>query len=423
MSLAATSWALELGGTPAAAFCALLLAFCPLWFSNAALVTTDAGAALFFFAGFRLLAAAPRSLVRWLAAGACFGLSMTSKLNMVVAPPLAAAAWLLEPMPAAERRREWPGLLALAAGAFAVICACYHGHPRIFVERTLFTLSGLRESRPSFLWGRHSSAGWLWYFPFALAVKTPIPILLAAAAGLAETAVLTPRRQRSWLLLAPAAYFAAACVSKTQIGCRHLLPIFPFLLIFGGLAAARAWKRGGRARAATLALAAWLVGGVLRAGPDYLAYFNEAAGGPENGWTLLADSNVDWGQALKPLAAELARRGNPTVYLCYFGAGSPTYYGVRYVPVGDVVDVFAEGRRARPEPGAPILLAVSSTNLQAVYYADKSVFDWLKTRRPDFVAGHSILVYDLTRDEDGRRRLEALIAPGGALGSAVITTM
>jgi len=33
--------------------------------------------------------------------------------------------------------------------------------------------------------------------------------------------------------------------------------------------------------------------------PHYLAYFNELAGGPANGFKELADSNLDWGQDLR----------------------------------------------------------------------------------------------------------------------------
>lgn len=35
--------------------------------------------------------------------------------------------------------------------------------------------------------------------------------------------------------------------------------------------------------------------------PHYLAYFNELAGGPRNGYQSLVDSNLDWGQDLKEL--------------------------------------------------------------------------------------------------------------------------
>ncbi len=423
LALTALSWAMELGGAPAAAFCALLLAFCPIWISNASLVTTDAGTAFFYFALFRLLASSPRSIGRRLTAGICIGLAMASKLNMIVALPIAFAAWWLEPMSAAERRAQRPGLLVALAAAFATVAVLYHGRIEVYFPRMRDTLFSLTQSRRSFLWGRYSTTGWLWYFPFALAVKSPVPFLVAAAAGLGLVRRIIPARQRSWLLVAPAAYFAAACAAKTQIGVRHVLPVVPFLLVLGGCAAGAAWRRGGAVRTFALALSAWLAVGVLRAGPDYLAYFNEFAGGPDGGRALLAESNIDWGQALKPLAAELKRRGNPVVHLCYFGAASPTYYGVRYRPVGQVVDVLDDGRRPDAAPGAPYLLAVSETNLQSVYYDDKTVFDWLRNRRPDFVAGHSIFLYDLTGDPDGRRRVEALTAPGGKLGASVTSTL
>jgi len=55
-----------------------------------------------------------------------------------------------------------------------------------------------------------------------------------------------------------------------------------------------------------------------------------------------------------------------------------------------------------------VLLAVSATNLQGTYYPDKETFTWLKTRKPVFVAGYSIFIYDLTSDKDGLARLAAL---------------
>jgi len=40
----------------------------------------------------------------------------------------------------------------------------------------------------------------------------------------------------------------------------------------------------------------------LRVYPHQLAYFNEAAGGPENGWKHLLHSNLDWGQDFQLLS-------------------------------------------------------------------------------------------------------------------------
>jgi hypothetical protein len=46
-----------------------------------------------------------------------------------------------------------------------------------------------------------------------------------------------------------------------------------------------------------------------RACPDFIAYFNELAGGPQNGYRWLADSNLDWGQNATRVQAYARERG------------------------------------------------------------------------------------------------------------------
>lgn len=52
------------------------------------------------------------------------------------------------------------------------------------------------------------------------------------------------------------------------------------------------------------------IANTLRVYPHQLAYFNEAAGGPENGYRHLLGSNVDWGQDLYYLQEWLAARSS-----------------------------------------------------------------------------------------------------------------
>ncbi len=75
-------------------------------------------------------------------------------------------------------------------------------------------------------------------------------------------------------------------------------------------------------------LALWYAAGTLRNHPHHLAYFNEIAGGPANGYRHLVDSNLDWGQDLKRLAAWATRAGSPPLKLSYFGSADPAYYGL-----------------------------------------------------------------------------------------------
>ena len=65
---------------------------------------------------------------------------------------------------------------------------------------------------------------------------------------------------------------------------------------------------------------------MLRVHPNYLAYFNEAAGGPSRGWRWLVDSNIDWGQDLPLLAKWQREHPDRPVHLKYFGTVEPELY-------------------------------------------------------------------------------------------------
>ena len=420
LSMAILAWSRR-SGLASMAAAALLCAFCPPLFSNAALVTTDAAPTLLYFLTFFLASIRPGRWWAWLCAGAALGLALASKFDMIALPVFLAAALLTEARVTKRSPLGARDTLLLVLAAVLALTAVYGGKgTSLYWEGLTHLLSLLGEGRSSFLAGRYSTQGSIFYFPVALAIKTPLPLLLAAALGLVLR-LRRPDAEGAWLVFPAAALFVAACASKTQIGYRHILPIYPFLIVLSGQGAAWLWDRPHWGRALALALGVWLVAGVARVYPDYLAYFNELGGGPDNGYHWLADSNLDWGQGLKELGAELGRRGSPPVYLSYFGVADPSYYGIRYVPVGFVTGVQRRDGLADPRLGAPMLLAVSATNLQAVYYADKSVFSWLRDRKPIFIAGHSIFLYDLTEDDESRRRLAGLIAAsevpsGAALG-------
>lgn len=218
------------------------------------------------------------------------------------------------------------------------------------------------QGRWAFLNGEYSNTGWRSFFPYAFAVKTTLPmfgVLLLALAAFFAPPNGTPRRLFDgiyattplWALLV--IYWGFAITSKLNIGHRHLLPIYPALMILAGgagcwidrlLAARRAARAGGTTpliatRSPIILgglltlLLAWHAGVSLFIRPHYLAYFNELVG-PSNGYRHLVDSSLDWGQDLPGLKTWLDERGlsgpNKTdpVYLSYFGAGRPGYYQI-----------------------------------------------------------------------------------------------
>ena len=79
-----------------------------------------------------------------------------------------------------------------------------------------------------------------------------------------------------------------------------------------------------------LILAGWYVFSAARAYPDYLPYFNELVGGPNNGYKYLDDSNIDWGYDLKRLARYQEK--NPDLKVLYtwdIFTGASQLYGIK----------------------------------------------------------------------------------------------
>ncbi len=193
-----------------------------------------------------------------------------------------------------------------------------------------FLLHG-SSGHPSFLLGVPRNRGWWYYFPVALLVKTPLPLLLITVLGIA----VAVRRVRGdgWQQAAPiaaaASILAVSMAVRVDLGVRLILPIYPLLAITGAQAAAELWRHRDRAveRAVVVAIAAWAVLIPLRAYPDYLPYFNLLAGDhPEH---VLVDSNLDWGQGLYRLRDTLVARGiHDSVFVAYFGTADLSAAGV-----------------------------------------------------------------------------------------------
>jgi hypothetical protein len=241
--------------------------------------------------------------------------------------------------------------------------------------------------------------------------KTPLATLAALAAAASGALWLALRRgpapdgaapgawETVWLagcLLLPAALTLGLAVrSSLDIGLRHVLPAYPPLFLAAGWAFSAALARARRAAlAAGALLAAGLAAESVAAAPDYLAFFNAAAGGSRGGVRHLGDSNLDWGQDLPLLAAWQARHPEEPLYLAYFGLVDPAFYGIRYrnLPGGYP---FGETPSLPGEDGA--VVAISATKLQCLYLGEDLApfFRRFGRSRPTEVLGGTIYVYDL----------------------------
>ena len=251
------------------------------------------------------------------------------------------------------------------------------------------------ESRPAFLLGEYSETGWWYYFPVTFFLKTPVPLLILSGAALARLTRQRGKWRLEGFVWVPVLFFFAITLTRNiNIGHRHLLPIYPFLFVAAGRVAGRLWSSPRRLGPAMLAgLAAWYAAGTLGVHPHYLAYFNELAGGPRNGYRHLVDSNLDWGQGLKALKRWMDGAGVARVKLCYFGTADPLYHGVggERLPGYQPPPPSTVVREVRPGD----IVAVSATHLQGVYLdpAMRPLMERLRARRPVAVPGYSIFVY------------------------------
>jgi hypothetical protein len=339
--LVVCGWSWYALGKPIAVVATGLFTLLPTVLADGGLATTDmalgANVAAAFFA--TLLWAERPAWLRALLLGLFTGLACLSKFPALGYLPcagcLALASYLVVRWPG------WLGLwrlakqraatLALAAATTALlIWAGYWFSVGQFTSHWFFfgrvfgaplpapeffdgirvALHHNRQGHWAFLLGECRRTGWWYYFPVALAVKTPIAFLILLALG---TFVCLRERARPvhlMLLAFSLGILLPAMRSRIDIGIRHVEPIYISFAIISALGFKQLlqWGRTGAKSALTAGvLVAWMaISGAARH-PDYLAYFNEFAGrNPEN---ILVDSNYDWRQDLKLLAKRLHELG------------------------------------------------------------------------------------------------------------------
>ncbi|HUB26762.1 MAG TPA: hypothetical protein VL992_15155 [Tepidisphaeraceae bacterium] len=281
----------------------------------------------------------------------------------------------------------------------------YHLLPQAWIDGFIRTQGG-SESRLCFLAGQFYNVGKWDYFPLAAFFKSPLATILAVvlAAWIGLGAVRrgllrdSSRRWSALCLLIPAgAYAMVAITSNVNIGLRHFFPVYPFVFIGVGLAVDRIWRAGAAGRVVVLLLGLGLAVETAAAYPNYIDFFGIASGGPSAGYSLLSDSNLDWGQDLPLLAAWQRAHPDTPLYLDYFGSCDPAAYGIRYVNL-------EKGYEFGPppqEPDRPGVVAVSATNLHLLnaYDPPPHWFRLIKGHTPEAILGGSIDLFRLDQTE------------------------
>ncbi len=406
---------------PLAALAALLLfVFDPNVLAHGTLVSTDLGSACFLFASvyaFYLYCENP-GIARFGIAGLAVGLALVSKFTGVLAAPmlllLVVAEALLTRSAAVFGKR-----LAACVGMLAcgwVVIWCFYGfriaaapegrqlspalqpyiqsmpNPRNAAELALVARSHLLPD--AYIWGLANTKKTEWeytsyffgkvyrhgpwqYFPAAFLIKSTLPllILLGVLPLLWFRSGARRARELCFLLIPVAVYFAVVTSSHFDIGARHLLPIYPFLYVLVSAGVANAFRRKGVWAVGVGALLAWQITTSLRVAPAYMAYGNEAWGGPLEVHHYLSDANVDWGQQLKAVKQYLDQNHITNCWFVYFpdGAVQPADYGVncRRLPTANNISWMSLPMVVPPVIDGTVL--ISDSDLEGIEFGDGSL--------------------------------------------------
>jgi len=238
--------------------------------------------------------------------------------------------------------------------------------PRAYSHGYLYVKKHLSK-RISFMNGKKSNSGFLSFFPYAFAVKTPLPLIFFLLAS-----ILYAIKKRSIPYnFIPFAIFAIlfsffALFSGINIGHRHLLPLYPIFFIFCSYFAYG--KISFFRKIFILVCSLFFALETLTIMPDYLAYFNQIAGGPKNAYKKLVDSSLDWGQdlkKLKKLSDSIPEEKN--FYISYFGTASINSYGLqKFISLPS----YFTQENFYIHNLKPGLYCISATMLHLLYYQD-----------------------------------------------------
>ena len=275
--------------------------------------------------------------------------------------------------------------------------------PTDYVLGVFWQLWHSGEGHQAGLMGMYSMKGWWYYFPVAFTLKTTIPFLLLSLASLVWATYKTiwkGERHLLMLLVPFAIYTIFVMLSPINIGVRYYLPAYTFLFILGGALLDRLLrKKAGLGRigfVAAVVLVGWISIEALRTYPHYMSYMNQLASQRPH-WWYLSDSNVEWGDDIKDVAAYLRARGETRVRSAVLGGfmlldhhGIENIELIRNVPV-DLPEtrytaIGASFLNGSTVPGQ--IHGVVLTEQERVNY-----FDSYRHRTPEAVFGGSIYLY------------------------------
>jgi len=357
-------WANKLYGKKAGIFTAFLILFFPNILAHGHLINTDLGLTLFFLVAvyfWEKFLKVPNFL-NGVLSGLFLGLVLASKYTGIIIIPifiiLAIIKMILEKN-WANWLKYFVGFIASGLIAYLIILAIYGFSlqappiitqglgaeinayanytapntfdtfypsirsfliPADFFKGLVMVLIHAGGGHSSYLLGHTSGTGWWYYFPVAIFFKTPISVFILLILSIIFFRKIKAKNifDEYLLIIPPVVFLLFAMASKADLGIRHILPIFPFIFIFIAKTINLVdFKKWGWTAIGLILLIGWYLFSTLMSFPNYLAYFNEFAGGSKGGYKILTDSNLDWGQDVFRIKDYIDKNNIQKPYMVY----------------------------------------------------------------------------------------------------------
>ena len=445
----------EMFGTAAGLVAMTLVVFEPTLLTNGPFVTTDATVSCMFLAGIYSLyrwVKAP-SLLRLLIVGLACGLALAAKHSAILLLPMmivllagelvvrcvslrrSTSGLALLRTCGLQALKLFGGLAAISVLAILVLWAFYgfryaarpaglHLDPdlaasaqglkpieaqgiRFFAryhllpESYLYGLADVRQmgnGMPTYIFGKVYGHGVWFYFPVAMAIKLTLGMF--GLLGIAAAALLTGRlrltREIYYLVVPTAIYLVVVIASPLNIGIRHILPALAFLILLAAGGACAMARNSKKMRYAVAALVAAHCISSLMVFPIYMAYANEAWGGPSQTYRYLTDSNTDWGQQLIAVKTYVDQHNIHECWFAYFVSPFilPSDYGIpcKLLPTADTGWAGME-IEVPPVVHGPVFISYSDLN--SYEFGSEKLNPYLDfiARKPDAVIQNGVAVY------------------------------
>ena len=383
LALAVFAAGREMFGPEAGLLAIALFCLEPMLLANGGLITTDMTLSCLLFASvyaFYRYFKRP-TMLRLLVCSAAAGLTLVAKQSGVFVLPILAAVAIVMFQTRTPEERDRSAKSTIARLAFALACIAivsygvlwftygFHYAARVSGPPMLPTLNAYIAAIPNgveraaigfcarhhllpeaYLYGWSDilqipgkrislvlgklTIGQHWFlFPQMILMKTTIALLVLL--------VLVPfagiwRHRREFLFMAiPAAFYLLIAVgSGMNAEARYILPVYPFCIVLAGAAGLEMAQRSRHWAIGVAALLILATVSSLHAFPDYLAYANEAFGGPSQSYRLVAGANGDWAQSLKWVKSYLDRTHTSDCWFDYTDPNiDPKYYGISCRPL------------------------------------------------------------------------------------------